>query len=135
MLRLSSQLFNEMITHARYEDPNECCGLLAGKDDCAIKLFPVVNSEQSPYRYNMDSQGLFRAYREIEDNGWEIVALYHSHTQTEAYPSPTDVRLVTWPDTLYIIISLMDPECPLIKGFYIVGGVVQEQQLSVDPAT
>jgi proteasome lid subunit RPN8/RPN11 len=128
MLELERRFYDEMIAHALQEAPNECCGILAGKDGRAAKLFQTKNSEASPYRYNVDSQDLFRVYRECEANGWEFLAIYHSHTFTEAYPSSTDVRLAFWPDSYYILVSLADPQRPVVRAFRIIDGQVQEEE-------
>ena len=133
MLNLPKHDADQIIAHALEEDPNECCGILAGKDNRVVKLYPMTNSEKSPYRYNMDSKELFQTYREIEDNGWDLLAIYHSHTHTEAYPSATDVRLATWPDAHYILVSLMDKESPVIRAFRIVEGTVSEEPVSIVP--
>ena len=132
MLILERSYVEEMIAHAREEAPNECCGIIAGKDGRAVKLYRITNVERSPYRYNMDPGELYRAYREIEDNGWEVLVLYHSHTHTEAYPSDTDVRLATWPEAFYVVVSLKDRENPQVRAFTIREGEVREEGLLVE---
>jgi len=132
MFRLEKRYANEMIAHARVEAPNECCGLLAGKDGKITKLFRATNAERSPTRYNIDSRELIKIYQEIEGKGWEFLGIYHSHVQSQAYPSPTDVRLALWPDSIYLIVSLMDERAPQIKAFRIVDGVVGEEELEVE---
>ena len=129
MLTLPKEFIDEMIAHAREDVPNECCGIIAGKDGRAIKLFRGRNSEASPYFYNVDPQDLFRIHRECEDNGWEFLAIYHSHTSSEAYPSPTDVRLAFWPEAYYVLVSLQDPQSPVVRAFRIVDGAVSEEAL------
>jgi proteasome lid subunit RPN8/RPN11 len=129
MLPLPRTLIDEMIDHAREEAPNECCGIIAGDGGRAAKLFRARNSEASPYRYNVDPQDLFRIHRECDGNGWEFLAIYHSHTASEAYPSPTDIRLAFWPQTYYVLISLQEPERPAVRAFRIVDGVVSEEEI------
>ncbi|KKL81801.1 hypothetical protein LCGC14_1991150 [marine sediment metagenome] len=130
MLTLPRAFIDEMIAHAREEAPNECCGIIAGQDGRAVKLFRAENAEASPYRYSVDPQDLFRIYRESDQNGWEFLAIYHSHTASEAYPSPTDVRLAFWPETLYILVSLTQPDDPVVRAFRIVEGAVSEVELA-----
>ena len=89
-----------MIQHALDERPNECCGILAARDGRFVRHYRMTNVERSPYRYSMDGKELLAVYREIEDSGWELRVIYHSHTHTPAYPSATDGRLATWPDAL-----------------------------------
>ena len=133
MLALPRSFADEMIAHALEEDPNECCGMVAGKDGQAVKLYRITNAEYSPNRYNMDPRELYLAYREIEDSGWEILAIYHSHTHSEAYPSPTDVRmaLANWPDPFYVLVSLMDKQSPAIRAFTIAEDAITEHELRI----
>lgn len=133
MVRLERQYFDEMIAYALEEAPNECCGILAGKNGQAVKLFRAINDLKSPYRYNVAPQDLFRIDREIRENDWEWLGIYHSHTFSEAYPSPTDVNLAFWPDAVYFIVSLMNPGRPHIRAFRISReeGRIQEEELEV----
>ncbi len=130
MLTLPQAYIEEMIGHAREEAPNECCGIIAGQDGHAVKLFRAKNAEASPYRYSIDPQDLFRIYRECEQNGWEFLVIYHSHTASEAYPSLTDVRLAFWPETFYVLVSLMSPGEPAVRAFRIVDDQVSEEELA-----
>ena len=118
-----------MVKHALADDPNECCGILASKAGQVVKIFHMNNVEQSPYRYSMDPKELYLTYKEIEDTNCELFAIYHSHTHSEAYPSSTDVRLASWPDAFYILISLLDKIEPDIRIFLIQDGVIKERSL------
>ena len=140
MLRLPKQYVDDMVKHAQEDDPDECCGIIAGRNSRPTKLYRMTNVEHSPYRYSMDPKELFKTYREIEDSGWEVMAIYHSHTHTEAYPSHTDVRLALWPNTreamwpkaCYILVSLEDKEKPDVRAFRILdGGSIVEEELRV----
>jgi len=130
MLTLPRAFIDEMIAHALEDAPNECCGIIAGQDGRAVKLFRAHNAEASPYRYNVDPKDLFRIHRECEENGWEFIVIYHSHTASEAYPSATDVRLAFWPETYYVLVSLMDRERPAVRAFRIEDGRVSEEEIS-----
>lgn len=130
-MRLPRHLFEGMLAHAREEAPNECCGILGGKDGEASTLYRATNAEASPLRYTLDPNDLFRiTFREIPDNDEEMLAIYHSHTASPAYPSQTDINLATYPDAVYLILSLADGEEPL-RGFRIVDGQVTEVELTV----
>ncbi len=130
MLTLPQELIDEMVAHAREEAPNESCGIIAGQNSRPVKLFRASNAEASPYRYSVDPQDLFRIYRECEENGWEFLVIYHSHTASEAYPSGTDVRLAFWPETFYVLVSLLQPDEPVVRAFRIVEGQVTEEELA-----
>lgn len=132
MLKLERRYVDEIIRHAREEDPNECCGILAGRDGQVARLYRAVNAEASPYRYNVDPKDLLRIYKECDAQGWEFVAIYHSHTHTEAYPSATDVRLAAWPDSLYLIVSLADKANPILRAFRIQDGAIREEPLRIE---
>jgi len=127
MFRLSDEIRAEMIAHAREEFPKECCGMIAGVDGAPVKLFRATNSEDSEFRYRVDDRELLRFLRECDDNGWQFLAVYHSHTRSEAYPSPTDVRLArNWPDPFYVLVSLQDGDSPVVRAFRIDDGQISE---------
>ena len=130
-MKLDRTYVDEIIAHARADAPNECCGIIAGNDGHAEKLYRAVNAEASPYRYNVDSKDLLRIYRDIDANNWDLLAIYHSHTHTEAYPSPTDVSLAAWPEAHYLIVSLEDDANPVLRSFRIEEGQVTEETLEV----
>ncbi len=131
MLNLDRSYVDEIIAHAREDNPNECCGIIAGTDGRAAKLYRAVNAEASPYRYNVDPKDLLRIYRDLEDRGLDVLAIYHSHTHTEAYPSPTDVSLAAWPEAYYLIVSLAGEANPVLRAFRIQDGQVSEEELEV----
>jgi len=127
MLPLGDDVRAEMIAHAREQFPNECCGMLAGVDGKPVKVVRATNSEDSEFRYRVDDRELLRFLRDCDDNGWDFLAVYHSHTRSEAYPSPTDVRLATnWPDPYYVLVSLEDQDNPAVRAFRITDGDISE---------
>ena len=130
-MKLDRTYVDEIIAHARADAPNECCGIIAGNDGHAEELYRAVNAEASPYRYNVDSKDLLRIYRDIDAYNWDLLAIYHSHTHTEAYPSPTDVSLAAWPEAHYLIVSLEDESNPVLRSFRIEEGQVTEETLEV----
>ena len=117
-MRISQQLIDEMVAHAREDLPNECCGMIGGRDGEASRVVRVENAAASPLRYEMDPQAQYDALKSIEDAGEELVAIYHSHTRSAAYPSQTDVNeAVLWPEQVYVIVSLQDEDSPDVKAF------------------
>ena len=113
---LPQALAEELVAHARTELPNECCGLLAGHGDKVTRVLRATNSEGSPFMYVVDPREQLRLMDDIEDAGEDLVAIYHSHTRSAAYPSRTDVELAFYADPLYVIVSLRD-ESPDIRAF------------------
>ncbi len=129
-MRISGELYEEIIAHARSEAPNECCGMVASQDGEAVKIYRARNAAASPLRYEMDGAEQYRIQMEIEDAGLELGAIYHSHTRTEPYPSQTDINLAFYPDALYVIVGLAQAE-PLVRAYTIRDGRVQDAQLEV----
>ena len=127
MLPLGDDVRGQMIAHAREQFPKECCGMLAGVDGKPVKVVRATNSEDSEFRYRVDDRELLRFLRDCDDNGWDFLAVYHSHTRSEAYPSPTDVRLASnWPDPYYVLVSLEDQSNPVVRAFRISEGEISE---------
>lgn len=117
-MRISQALIDEMVAHAREDLPNECCGMIGGRDGEATRVVRVENAAASPLRYEMDPQGQYDALKAIEDAGEELIGIYHSHTRSAAYPSQTDVNeAVMWPEQAYVIVSLEDEEAPDVKAY------------------
>ena len=132
-MRIAQSLLDEIVAHARDEAPNECCGMVAGRDGRATRVHRARNAFESPLRYEVHPQDQFRIVTEIEESGEELAAIYHSHTRSDAYPSQTDVNLAAnWPDPVYLICSITDPENPVVRGFEIRDGEVAETALEVE---
>lgn len=130
-VKISQDQIDDMVAHAREEAPNECCGMVAGRDDVVSRVIRTVNAEASPYRYSLDPADQFRVIKEIEENGEDLIAIYHSHTGSAAYPSQTDINLAFYPDSLYAIVSLEDQSNPDLRVFHIRDGKVEEDRLTI----
>lgn len=128
MFKLARRFAEEMIDHARAEIPNECCGLLAGKDGTILQLYRCDSAEKSPFRYYVDPKDQIRIMRELDQKEWDLIGIYHSHTHTEAYPSKTDLELAFYPEALYFIVSLQKADAPVIRAFRIVDGEIDEEE-------
>jgi proteasome lid subunit RPN8/RPN11 len=111
-------LVDEMVAHCLEGRPNEACGLLASKNGEVVKVIRMSNAAQSPVRYALEPTEQFQAYRALEEENLDLAGVFHSHTHTEAYPSPTDVRLAS-EDVPYLIVSLAE-EPPSVRAFRIV---------------
>jgi [CysO sulfur-carrier protein]-S-L-cysteine hydrolase len=130
-MRIPTGIYEELLAHANEDAPNECCGLVGGNDGVAKTVYRARNVEASPLRYNLDPKDQFRIMTEMEERGEELVAIYHSHTRSPAYPSQTDINLAAYPDTIYLIASLAEGEEPL-RGFHILDGKVSEAELTIE---
>jgi proteasome lid subunit RPN8/RPN11 len=109
-LLLPRALYWQMVQHARAENPREACGLIAGQGGRPVRIFPARNIDRQPVvRYQMHPQDIIAFDRELEAHGWQWLGIYHSHSFSEAYPSPTDIANAVSalsPGLLYLILSL-----------------------------
>jgi proteasome lid subunit RPN8/RPN11 len=133
MLRLPESAYHEILAHAWKHDPDECCGLVAGIANRVVKAYPMTNAEaDSPRtRYVLDSREQFQTMRAAEAEGMEIVGCFHSHTHTEAYPSPTDVARAGYPEWWYLIVTLKG-EQPMLRAYRILDGTITEDPITLD---
>ena len=105
---LSGLFFFDIGAHARESAPGECCGLLLGQDDDAIvQSVRAANIAADPTRrFEIDPQDHIDARRAARGRGLAVLGFYHSHPRSSAEPSPTDLAEATYPDHLYLIVSL-----------------------------
>lgn len=129
-LRVSPEHVQAMVEHARAEAPNECCGVLTGRDGRVEQVVPVANADRSPYTYRMDPRELLRVYQRADAEGMEVLGYYHSHPSTPAVPSRTDVARAVDPFAVYVIVSLAT-EPPEVRAYRILDGGYRELELSV----
>ena len=144
MLTISQDIHDRIVAHAKRDHPIEACGLVAGPagSDRAERFIEMVNAAASPTFYEYDSQDLLRLYREMDDRDEEPVVIYHSHTETEAYPSVTDIKLAMEPGAHYVLVSTRDRVDPAggnndgpveFRSYRIVDGEVTEEEVTVVP--
>lgn len=131
MIEITQEHHDEIVAHAREDFPNECCGLLFGTATRAKRLMRMENIEHSPLNYRVDSQKLLEAFQAMEEVGLDLVGIYHSHTHSPAEPSRTDIALAGYPDAHYLIVSLANPEKPVLRAFLIDKGIVSEQEVRI----
>lgn len=134
-LTMDRALADEMVEHCLAGRPQEACGLLAASEGRIVHVFTMANASQSPVRYSLEPKEQFAVYKKIEQEGWELGGVFHSHTHTEAFPSPTDVRMAS-EDVPYVIVSLAR-EPASIKAFRIIkdnwtDGEGQIEEIPVD---
>ena len=135
MIEISDEFVLEMIEHSRLENPNECCGILAGTGGKVTKLYRIQNSTPSPYRYVMDPNEQLKAMKDADERSLNLMAFYHSHTHSPAYPSDTDVRMATesgWVDFCYVLVSLEASSKPDVRFFDVsADGNVNEEEVKI----
>ena len=135
MIEISDEFVLEMIEHSRLENPNECCGILAGTEGKVTKLYRIQNYTPSPFRYVMDPNEQLKAMKDADERSLDLMAFYHSHTHSPAYPSDTDVRMATesgWVDFCYVLVSLEDSSKPDVRFFDVsADGNVNEEEVKI----
>ena len=135
MIEISDEFVLEMVEHSRLENPNECCGILAGTEGKVTKLYRIQNSTPSPFRYVMDPNEQLKAMKDADERSLDLMAFYHSHTHSPAYPSDTDVRMATesgWVDFCYVLVSLEDSSKPDVRFFDVsADGNVNEEEVKI----
>ncbi len=139
MLRITQDIHDEIVAHARRDHPDEACGVVAGPEgsDDPQRFIPMLNAARSPTYFEFDSMDLLKLYRDLDDRGEVPVVVYHSHTATEAYPSRTDIDRAAEPYAHYVLVSTAqgcNEEGPVeFRSFRIVDGVVTEEEVEVIP--
>jgi proteasome lid subunit RPN8/RPN11 len=137
VMRLTEQQHAVIVAHCYDGYPDEACGLLTGRLDGTEPVgritaaVPCANAERSARTYTVDPRDMLRVMREAEARGDDIVGVWHSHTHTDAYPSPTDVRLAVDPSWICAIVSLRD-SVPMLRAYRIRDGVIAEIPIAIE---
>jgi proteasome lid subunit RPN8/RPN11 len=130
-MQIERKHLSEMISHARDEAPREACGLLAGRDGRVLRIYRIRNADRSTTSYRLDPDQQFRAFKDIENRGLELLGIYHSHPSSPATPSDKDMEQAYYPEVAYILISLADPAEAQVRAFRINAEGVTEEDLAV----
>jgi proteasome lid subunit RPN8/RPN11 len=128
-MRISKAHWDEMVSHAQEEAPNECCGYLRAADGHVAEVVRSENLRSSPYGYELDSKSLLAA-NDLDEDGFQV-GIYHSHPRSEPTPSQTDINLAHYPHWTYLIVSLTGGE-PEVRAWRIYDGRVDEEELTVE---
>ena len=118
-----------MQRHITNEAPLESCGMLAGKAGFVELVLPVKNAAESKVRFLMEPRAQLRAMQQIESDGLELLAIFHSHPKGPSAPSPTDIQEAAYP-VVNIIWSKAGRRWQA-RGFWIEAGKVDEVALMV----
>lgn len=131
MLTLSSLHHDAIVAACIRALPNEGCGLLIGTPDGkVVDVLASANVADSAKVYEIDPGVLLRAYRRVDQEGIEVLGVFHSHTHSEAYPSPTDILQAPDPSWHYVIVSLRDVPAEL-QSFRVLDGSVTPEAIEV----
>lgn len=132
MIGIPADIRDKMIEHAAAELPNEACGLLAGPGDRVEHFFPMANADHSRTTYRLDPREQIRVFEVIEEKGWQLLGIFHSHSHSEAYPSETDRLQAFYPEAHYVLASLADRNNPSLRAFTIRDGKIEEQEVIIE---
>lgn len=130
-LKLPRSLYDELITHAKTGFPLEVCGILGGEGDRIERLWRMTNSDASNEHFSMLPKEQFAIAKELRGVGLEMLAVYHSHPESPARPSVEDIRLAHTPGISHVIVSLLNPEEPVLKSFKIADGIVTPEGIDI----
>lgn len=124
-----------ILEQSRAEYPDEACGVILGPvgSGGAARIKSMINAAHSPTFYEFDPKDLLALYREVDDRDEEIVVIYHSHTDTEAFPSRTDIAYAGEPGAHYVLVSTRQEIAPdtEFRSFRIIDGQVTEEEVSI----
>jgi proteasome lid subunit RPN8/RPN11 len=131
-LRLERRHLDEMAAHCLACYPEEGCGLLVGEADTGtvVEVHPTRNLAESSQVYTVDPKAHLRIDRAAEDAGMGVIGVFHSHTHTDPWPSPTDVLQAPDPSWHYVLVSLRH-EVASTRSYRIEGGNISEESVVV----
>jgi proteasome lid subunit RPN8/RPN11 len=136
-LRLTGSQYATIVGNCYDGLPDEACGLLVGplspngmSSGVITEARPCRNADASARTYTVDPRDMLAAVRAADARGDEIVGVWHSHTHTDAYPSPTDVRQAVDPSWWYVIVSLRD-DAPVLRAYRIADGAIAESAVEL----
>ena len=134
MLRLPAPVYTQIVAHCLSGLPDEACGLLGGDliTGAVERCYPTRNLAASAKLYTVDPKQHLQADRDAESRGMVIMGVFHSHTHTDAYPSPTDVAQAPDPAWHYVLVSLRDTQ-PMLRSYRIIGERIEEEPVIMEP--
>ena len=105
-VRITQQVIEDMLAHARQEAPNECCGLLVGDRQSIERSVRARNRETVPTRFLIDPEDHLAAIHAARASNSRVVGAYHSHPASPPIPSPSDIAEASGgSDFIYVIVS------------------------------
>ena len=131
MLQITAEQRDAMVATCIRALPDEGCGLLLGTPDgVVLEVVPSENVAHSARVYEIDSRVLLRAFRRADDNGLQVIGVFHSHTHSDPYPSLTDVAQAPDPAWHYVLVGLRDVATDL-KSYRIVEGEISSEEVTI----
>jgi proteasome lid subunit RPN8/RPN11 len=132
-VKIDRALLDDIVAHAVRDAPNECCGLVVGRDGTATAARALENLAASPCRFDIDGRELI-SFAFADEGDEQLTAIYHSHTRSEPYPSQTDVNFAAgWPGVEWLIVGVPKnkDDAPAVRSYLIENGEIREVELEV----
>ena len=129
-MKIPEKFIKKILRHAEKEAPYEACGCLTGRDGLVKRIYPMINADHGKERYSLDPIEHLKVLETASAEGLELIAVYHSHPKSPAYPSEEDIRQAYDHMLIYVIVSLADSRNK-IKAFWINNGGVIEEALYI----
>ncbi|MCD7741678.1 MAG: M67 family metallopeptidase [Ruminococcus sp.] len=138
MITLNQLDFEKILAHAKAELPNEACGLIAGTitengDKVIKKVYLLTNIDHSSEHFSLDPKEQLAAVKDMRSLGLKPLGNWHSHPESPSRPSDEDKRLAYDSTASYMILSLMNPDEPVLNSFKITGDTAQREELTIAP--
>ena len=121
-IKISNSHKKILTEHAENEKPNESCAILFGKEDTVSDIFLTKNIEESPVNFTISNEQLIEGYKIAEDKQLDIIGIFHSHPNSEAYPSNTDKKFMHSNPVVWIIYSGANKD---FKAFFLESGILE----------
>ncbi|MCP5098874.1 MAG: M67 family metallopeptidase [Chloroflexi bacterium] len=131
IVQIKRPFYKKMVEQLQSAYPLEACGLFGGQGWLTTQIYPIDNILQSPTAYEMDASQQIRAMLDMEAHGWEMLAIYHSHPHGPQIPSETDIQLAYYPEAIYLIVSFVNQNNPILRAFQIQKESIYEVQWEV----
>ncbi len=132
-MKIDRAMLDEIVAHAVRDAPNECCGLVLGRDGTATSARALENLAASPFRFDIDGRELI-SFAFADEDDEQLVAIYHSHTRSAPYPSQTDVNFAAgWPGVEWLIVGVpkAGDAAPAVKSYLIDDGAIRDVEIEV----
>ena len=134
-VKLKKEDFQAMAAHAVAHLPEEACGLIAGEksdtERVIKKVYYLTNIDHTNEHFSLDPKEQLAAIKDMRKNGLEPLGNWHSHPESPSRPSEEDKRLAYDSKASYMILSLVEPEQPVLNSFHIEGDESTKEDLVI----
>lgn len=131
-LVIPKSIWKKLVNAAQAAAPIEACGLLAGKDLCVEKFYPMTNADASPEHFSLLPAEQFAAVKDMRKDSLVMLGIWHSHPASPPRLSQEDLRLAYTPDVVYVILSLALAEDAALRGYRVSNGVPEPVKIVIE---